>query len=366
MDTPARPPRLVGMQALKRQLASAASPRRIFEHLDRYVIGQERAKRTLAIAAYNHRRRLEYRERAGAERDAGLLKKSNILLVGPTGSGKTHLARHLAAVLDVPFAVVDATEYTEAGYYGRDVEQMVTELLLAADQDEQACARGIIFVDEIDKLGSRSQTMKNGSGGRDIGGEGVQQALLKLLEGRDVFVPTGHGPPMGPQDFVSVSTEDILFICAGTFSGLSRRSAQRPVGFGPVAAAGPTDAGPRVTPQGLADYGLLQELVGRLPVIVEMEPLTEDEMLRILTDPPDSIAREYRERLAFEQVQVDFDEAAFREIARHAHSREIGARGLRSIFEEVMADLMFQAPELGRERVAIDAAFVRERLTSIA
>ena len=251
------------------------TPRQIFTYLDRYVIGQERAKRTVAIAAYNHLKRCGQQTPAGKR----LIKKSNLLLVGPTGSGKTHLARTLAQCLDVPFTVADATEYTEAGYYGKDVEVMVGELLHHADQDVELAQRGIIFIDEIDKIARRSQGARTGAGTRDIGGEGVQQALLKLLEGREIFVPLNVTQHWNKHDFVVLDTQDILFIAAGTFSDLRLADTSKPVGFGAGRAApGSAPATRRVTEKELLDYGLLAEFLGRIPVRVELEPLGEDDL----------------------------------------------------------------------------------------
>jgi ATP-dependent Clp protease ATP-binding subunit ClpX len=344
------------MHRIERLRPEMLTPRAIHASLDRYVIGQDRAKRALAIAAYNHTRRVE----ALAHGEPSLLKKSNVLLIGPTGSGKTHLARHMAAVLDVPFTVVDATEYTEAGYYGRDVEQIVTELLTAANHDAGACGRGIVFIDEIDKIARRSHGAQTGAGARDIGGEGVQQALLKLLEGREIFVPLSPAPGLGPQEFTTVDTTNILFICAGTFSDIRRSGDDRNVGF--THGGGCHRPESRLSHRALVNFGMLEEFLGRLPVIVELEPLSEDEMLQILTAPPDSIIREYRELLALNEVKVDFRDDGLRPIVRYAQKRGLGARGLRSVVEEVMADVMFDAPELTDRALTIDRSFVLERL----
>src|SRR3954463_4445091 len=235
------------------------TPRQIFTYLDRYVVGQERAKRTIAIAAYNHLKRCAQPTPAGKR----LIKKSNVLLLGPTGSGKTHLARTLAQCLEVPFTVADATEYTEAGYYGKDVEVMVGELLHKADQDLELAQRGIVFIDEIDKIARRSQGARTGAGTRDIGGEGVQQALLKVLEGREIFAPLNVTQHWNKHDFVVVDTQDVLFIAAGTFTDLRLYEESKSLGSG--AAGGSEARGARVTEKQLLDYGILAELLGRLP-----------------------------------------------------------------------------------------------------
>ena len=331
------------------------TPRQIFEHLDRYVIGQRAAKRAVATAAHQHLRRIEQR-RLGRET---LLRKSNLLLLGPTGSGKTHLARHLASLLDVPFAVVDATEYTEAGYYGKDVEVMVAELLFKSGHSIDATQRGIIFIDEIDKIARRSGSARTGSGSRDIGGEGVQQALLKLLEGREVFVPLNVTQHWNKHDFVQVDTADILFVCAGTFTDLHQSHVEKQAGFG----AAERRAGlKKLRVKELIEYGMLAELLGRLPVHVQLEELTPDELYRVLTEPPDSLVREYREALLLDGVELELTPAALRAVVEYAAQKRLGARALRSILEEVLADVLFDAPEQGGERVVVDRAFAEARL----
>lgn len=342
----------------RREEQPLLTPRQIFERLDRFVIGQDEAKRAVAIAAHNHLKRVQARRM----RRGSLIKKSNILLIGPTGSGKTHIARNLAEILEVPFTTVDATEYTEAGYYGKDVEVMVSDLLFKANHSVEDTQRGIIFIDEVDKIARRSQGARNGAGSRDIGGEGVQQALLKLLEGREVFVPMNLTQAWNKSDFVQIDTRDILFICAGTFSDLQEfgDGAARPVGFGAEEASRRTRK--RISVKQLVDFGMLAEFLGRLPVMVQLDLLGEDDLLRVLTEPPDSIVREYRELLALDEIELEFTEDALREVVRYSASRGLGARGLRSILEFVMAEVMFEAPERRRQRVCVDAELVRGRL----
>jgi ATP-dependent Clp protease ATP-binding subunit ClpX len=343
------------------------TPRRIYEHLDRHVIGQRRAKRTVSIAAYNHLKRCA--QRPGKKR---LIKKSNILMIGPTGCGKTHIARHLAELLEVPFTIADATEYTEAGYYGKDVEVMIAELLFKADHAIDEAQRGIVFVDEIDKIARRSSGARTGAGSRDIGGEGVQQALLKVFEGRELFVPLNVTQHWNKHDFVQMDTQDILFICAGTFSDLRPYDAneKKLLGFG--GGAGANGASEKRKPVGtkeLTEYGMLAELLGRLPVVVELDALSEDELYQVMTVPPDSVVREFVELLSLDDVEVRFAEDALREIVRYAIARKLGARGLRTILEEVCHDLMFDAPELKpaqkKAGLDVDRAYVKERLARL-
>jgi ATP-dependent Clp protease ATP-binding subunit ClpX len=332
------------------------TPREIHAWLDSYVIGQERAKRAVAIAAYNHLKR------CGLPAERKLIKKSNVLLIGPTGSGKTHIARTLAECLKVPFTVADATEYTEAGYYGKDVEVMIAELLFKSGHSIEETQRGIVFIDEIDKLARRSQGARTGAGARDIGGEGVQQSLLKLLEGREIFVPLNVTQHWNKHDFVQVDTSDILFIAAGTFSDLHAYHGDAGLGFG---QAGRRPRRRRVGTKELLEYGMLAELLGRLPVVVELEPLGEAELLQILTVPPDALVREYQALLELDGVKLEVEEEALVEVVRFAVGRKIGARGLRAIVEEVCGDLMFEAPERRGETVRLDARYVRERLEQI-
>lgn len=331
------------------------TPRRIYEELDKYVIGQERAKRTVAIAAYNHIKRIDQVQRFGATP----LKKSNTLLIGPTGCGKTHIARNLARILDVPFVVVDATEYTEAGYYGKDVEVMIAELLFACDQDVGECERGIIFIDEIDKVARRSGGSRTGAGSRDIGGEGVQQALLKLLEGRKVFVPMNVTQHWNKHDFTLVDTSNILFITAGTFADLRTGVSSSPAGF---EAASKNQASKRISQKKLMEFGLIPELLGRLPVQVQLQELSKDDLLRILVEPPDSVVKEYTELFKLDGLQLEFSPEALREVVRFSIRSKLGARGLRTIMEEAMHDLMFTAPEREPGSIKIDGEYIRKSL----
>ncbi|HEX9049612.1 MAG TPA: ATP-dependent Clp protease ATP-binding subunit ClpX [Anaeromyxobacter sp.] len=341
------------------EAAPALTPRRIYDRLSRWVVGQERAKRALAVAAYAHLKRTAVRR---ARRTAPTVRKANVLLIGPTGCGKTHLARTLAGVLDVPFHVADATEFTEAGYYGKDVELMVAELLAKAGHSVEEAQRGIVFIDEVDKIARRSQGHRAGVGARDIGGEGVQQALLKILEGREILVPSSLGQHWQRQDAIAVDTTDILFVCAGTFTDLFAYAGEgRGLGFG--ARPGLRRAATRhIRQRDLLEYGMLSEFLGRLPVVVQLDELGEEELLEVLTGPPDAVVREVKELLAGDDVELAFTDGALREVVRYALERGAGARGLRAIVEEVVADLLFEAPERSGTRASVDAAFVRRRV----
>lgn len=333
------------------------TPRLIYEELDKYVIGQERAKKVISIAAYNHLKRLDMRERG----EPMPPKKSNILLIGPTGCGKTHIARNLARILEVPFTVADATEYTEAGYYGKDVEVMIGELLFKADLNVELAQKGIVFIDEVDKIARRSHGAKTGAGSRDIGGEGVQQALLKLLEGQEIFVPLNITQHWNKHDFTLVDTTDILFICAGTFSDLQGISETSHIGFTAVSQKGTK----KITQKDLLEYGMIAEFLGRLPVVVELLELTFEELVKIIKEPPDSILKEYQKLLGMEEITLDFTDDAIDAIVEFSIKKRLGARGLRTIFEEVMQEVMYEAPERRGEKITIDRNYVEKRTSNV-
>lgn len=348
-------------------LKNLPKPQEMKAFLDQYVIGQDEAKKHLTVAVYNHYKRLaqhEAHKNNGAQEDDVEIEKSNVVMVGTTGTGKTLMARSLARLIDVPFCIVDATVFTQAGYVGEDVESILSRLLQAADGDVERAEKGIVFIDEIDKIARKGD---NPSITRDVSGEGVQQSMLKLLEGSSVNVPPQGGRKHPEQEFIKIDTHNILFICGGAFDGIEKRIAQRlnthTVGYDSVGQRhnmSPDDMLQFVDPTDLKSFGLIPEIIGRLPVLTSLRPLDREALRKILTEPKNAIIKQYARLMEMDGIKLNFTDDALEYIVDKAIQYKLGARGLRSITEGIMTDLMFEAPSSKKKEIVLDKAFAEK------